>query len=92
MGPRGRCRAPQGPGDRTGIADAFRDAAVLAETVTRHWDDARDAALTAYERLRDRDARPLAEINLTIAALDQPGPVLAEHWRTAAVLEQQLAS
>jgi choline dehydrogenase-like flavoprotein len=92
VGPRGRCRAPQGPAIARGIADAFRDAAVLAETVTRHWDDELDAALTAYERLRDRDARPLAEINLTIAALDQPGPVLAEHWRTAAALEQQLAS
>jgi flavin-dependent dehydrogenase len=80
------------PAIARGIADAFRDAAVLAETVTRHWDDELDAALTAYERLRDHDARPLAEINLTIAALDQPGPVLAEHWRTAATLEQELDS
>lgn len=75
-----------------GIADAFRDAAVLADTVTRHWDSGLDEAVAAYERRRDRDARPLAEANLTIAALDRPGPVLAERWRFAAALEQQLGA
>lgn len=73
-----------------GIADAFRDAAVLAETVTRHWDSGLDEAVAACERRRDRDARPLAEASLAIAALDQPGSVLAERWRSAATLEQQL--
>jgi 2-polyprenyl-6-methoxyphenol hydroxylase-like FAD-dependent oxidoreductase len=75
-----------------GIADAFRDAAVLAETVTRYWDDELDDAVAAVERQRDRQARPLAEANLAIAALDQPAPVLAERWRAAAVLEQRLGT
>jgi len=73
-----------------GIADAFRDADVLAETVTRHWDSGLDEAVAAYELRRDRDSRPLAEANLAVAALDQPGPVLAERWRSAAALEQRL--
>jgi flavin-dependent dehydrogenase len=75
-----------------GIADAFRDAAVLAETVTRYWDSGLDEAVAAYERRRDRDARPLAEANLAIAALDQSGSVLAGRWRAAAALEQQLGT
>ena len=75
-----------------GIADAFRDAAILAVSVTRYWDSGLDEAVAAYERRRDRDARPLAEANLAIAALDQPGSVLAERWRSAAALEQQLGT
>jgi hypothetical protein len=38
------------------------------------------------------DARPLAEANLAIAALDQPGSVLAERWRSAVSLEQRLGT
>jgi 2-polyprenyl-6-methoxyphenol hydroxylase-like FAD-dependent oxidoreductase len=75
-----------------GIADAFRDAAVLAETVTQYWDSGLDEAVAACECRRDRDARPLAEASLAIAALDQPGSVLAERWRSAAALEQQLGT
>lgn len=75
-----------------GIADAFRDAAVLAETVTRYWDSGLDEAVASYECRRDRDARPLAEASLAIAALDQPGSVLADRWRSAAALEQRLGT
>ena len=60
--------------------------------MTRHWDSGLDEAVAAYERRRDRDARSLAEANLAIAALDQPGAVLAERWRSTAALEQRLGA
>jgi 2-polyprenyl-6-methoxyphenol hydroxylase-like FAD-dependent oxidoreductase len=75
-----------------GIADAFRHAAGLAGAVTRYWDSGLDEAAAAYERCRNRDALPLAEANLAIAALDQPGSVLAERWWSAVALEQQLST
>lgn len=73
-----------------GITDAFRDADLIAELVTAHWDDDLDTGLAEYPRLRDRAALPLAEANHTIAELDRPGAELAELWQAAVRLEQRL--
>jgi len=73
-----------------GITDAFRDADLVAEIVTAHWDDDLDAGLAEYPRHRDRAAMPLAEANHTLAELNWPTDVFAQHWLAAGALEEQI--
>src|SRR5690348_2528333 len=53
-----------------GIADAFRDADLVAAAATAHWDGDLDAALADYPAQRDSCARPLSAANLAVARLD----------------------
>jgi len=57
-----------------GIADAFRDADLVASAVVDGWHGDLDAALAEYGRQRDQCAIPLSDANLDIAQLDlRPG-------------------
>ena len=73
-----------------GITDAFRDADLVAEIVTAHWDDDLDAGLAEYPRHRDRAAMPLAEANHALAQLNEPADVFTRHWLAAGALEEQI--
>ena len=73
-----------------GIADAFRDADLLAAAVTAGWPDDLDTALAAYGRERDRCARPLSDANLGVARLDGTTDALGAAWLRMTELEQHL--
>jgi 2-polyprenyl-6-methoxyphenol hydroxylase-like FAD-dependent oxidoreductase len=73
-----------------GIADAFRDADLLAAAVTRGWHGDLDMALAQYQRQRDQCAIPLSDANLTVARLDQPAGQLGSAWFQMSALEQAL--
>jgi flavin-dependent dehydrogenase len=53
-----------------GIADAIRDADLVASAVLGGWHCDLDAALAEYGRQRDHCAIPLSDANLGIARLD----------------------
>jgi 2-polyprenyl-6-methoxyphenol hydroxylase-like FAD-dependent oxidoreductase len=73
-----------------GIADAFRDADLVASAVVDGWYGDLDAALAQYGRQRDRCAIPLSDANLGIARLDKaPGP-LGAAWLQMTQLEEAL--
>jgi 2-polyprenyl-6-methoxyphenol hydroxylase-like FAD-dependent oxidoreductase len=73
-----------------GIADAFRDADLLASAVTDSWDGDLDTALAGYARQRDQCAIPLGEANLRLARLDMPTGSLGAAWFQVTKLEQTL--
>jgi flavin-dependent dehydrogenase len=73
-----------------GIADAFRDADLLAAAVTDGWEGDLDAALARYGRQRDQCAIPLSDANLRVARLDGPTGPLGAAWFRVAELEQAL--
>ena len=73
-----------------GIADAFRDADLLAAAVTDGWHGDLEAALTWYGHQRDQCAIPLSDANLAIARLDMPAAALGAAWFQADHLEQAL--
>jgi 2-polyprenyl-6-methoxyphenol hydroxylase-like FAD-dependent oxidoreductase len=78
------------PAIARGIADAFRDADLLAAAVADGWHGDLDAALAEYGRQRDRCAIPLSDANLDIARLDMPTPALGAAWLQMTELEQAL--
>jgi flavin-dependent dehydrogenase len=78
------------PAIARGIADAFRDADLLAAAVADGWHGDLDAALAEYGRQRDRCAIPLSDANLDIARLDMPTPALGAAWLHMTELEQAL--
>jgi len=78
------------PAIARGIADAFRDADLLAAAVADGWYGDLDAALAEYGRQRDRCAIPLSDANLDIARLDMPTPALGAAWLRMTELEQAL--
>jgi 2-polyprenyl-6-methoxyphenol hydroxylase-like FAD-dependent oxidoreductase len=57
-----------------GIADAFRDAELLADAVSTGFHRGLDRALARYQRRRDRAARPTYRFTLQLAALAPVGP------------------
>jgi flavin-dependent dehydrogenase len=73
-----------------GIADAFRDADLVASAVTDGWHGDLDSALAEYGRQRDQCAVPLSDANLSIARLDMSAEALGAAWYQAAGLEQAL--
>jgi flavin-dependent dehydrogenase len=73
-----------------GIADAFRDADLVASAVVDGWDGDLDGALAEYGRQRDQCAIPLSDANLSVARLDQPTGQLGMAWFQMARLEQAL--
>jgi 2-polyprenyl-6-methoxyphenol hydroxylase-like FAD-dependent oxidoreductase len=73
-----------------GIADAFRDADLVAAAVAEGWDSDLDAALTEYGRQRDQCAIPLSDANLGIARLDMPAAALGAAWVQMTGLERAL--
>ena len=78
------------PAIARGIADAFRDADLLAAAVADGWHGDLDAALAEYGYQRDRCAIPLSDANLDIARLDLPTPALGAAWLQMTELEQAL--
>jgi len=78
------------PAIARGIADAFRDADLVAAAVADGWDSDLEAALAEYERQRDQCAIPLSDANLAIARLDVAAGPLGAAWFRAAELEQGL--
>jgi 2-polyprenyl-6-methoxyphenol hydroxylase-like FAD-dependent oxidoreductase len=60
-----------------GIADAFRDADLIAAAVTDGWDSDLDQALAAYAAQRDACARPLSAANYAAASSLGPAPSAA---------------
>ena len=78
------------PAIARGIADAFRDADLLAAAVADGWHGDLDAALADYGRQRDRCAIPLSDANLDIARLDMPTQALGAAWLQMSELEQAL--
>jgi 2-polyprenyl-6-methoxyphenol hydroxylase-like FAD-dependent oxidoreductase len=78
------------PAIARGIADAFRDADLLALAVVDGWDGDLEAALAEYGRQRDQCAIPLSEVNLAIARLDLPVEALGAAWLQMSELEQAL--
>ncbi len=61
-----------------GIANAFRDAELLADTVVSNLDDGSrrlDRALRGYWRRRDAAVRPMYDLTVRLAALRPPGRV-----------------
>ena len=73
-----------------GIADAFRDADLVASAVVDGWDGDLDEALAGYGRQRDQCAIPLSDANLSVARLDLPTEQLGTAWFQMAGLEQAL--
>jgi flavin-dependent dehydrogenase len=73
-----------------GIADAFRDADLVASAVIDGWHGDLDAALAEYGRQRERCAIPLSDANLGIARLDLATGPLGAAWSQMAELEQAL--
>jgi len=73
-----------------GIADAFRDADLVASAVVDGWDGDLDGALADYGRQRDQCAIPLSDANLSVARLDLPTEQLGTAWFQIAGLEQAL--
>jgi 2-polyprenyl-6-methoxyphenol hydroxylase-like FAD-dependent oxidoreductase len=75
-----------------GIADAFRDAELIATAVARGWDGDLDEALGAYPGQRDAIARPLSAGNLVVAGglASVPLDGLARALRAMADLEATL--
>ena len=73
-----------------GIADAFRDADLLALAVVDGWHGDLEAALAEYGRQRDQCAIPLSDANLRIARLDMPAGPLGAAWYQMNRLEQAL--
>lgn len=73
-----------------GIADAFRDADLVASAVVDGWHGDLDAALAGYGRQRDQCAIPLSDANVGIARLDMPTEALGAAWFQMSGLEQAL--
>jgi 2-polyprenyl-6-methoxyphenol hydroxylase-like FAD-dependent oxidoreductase len=73
-----------------GIADAFRDADLVASAVVDGWHGDLDAALAHYGQQRDRCAVPLSDANLDIARLDMATTALGAAWTQMTELEQAL--
>ena len=67
-----RCGHHEDPLIARGIADAFRDADLVAAVVDG-WDGDLDGALRRLGRQRDQCAIPLSDANLSVARLDLPG-------------------
>ena len=78
------------PAIARGIADAFRDADLLASAIVVGWDGDLEAALAEYGRRRDRCAIPLSDANLGIARLDMAAAELGAAWAQMTGLEQVL--
>ena len=78
------------PAIARGIADAFRDADLMASAVIEGWHGDLDAALAEYSRQRDRCAIPLSDANLGIARLDIADGALGAAWSQMTELEQAL--
>ena len=73
-----------------GIADAFRDADLVASAVADGWHGDLEAALAEYGRQRDQCAIPLSDANLGIARLDMAAGALGAAWFQISALEQAL--
>jgi 2-polyprenyl-6-methoxyphenol hydroxylase-like FAD-dependent oxidoreductase len=73
-----------------GIADAFRDADLMASAVVDGWHGDLEAALAQYQRQRDQCAIPLSDANLGIARLDMAAGALGAAWFQMNELEQAL--
>jgi 2-polyprenyl-6-methoxyphenol hydroxylase-like FAD-dependent oxidoreductase len=73
-----------------GIADAFRDADLVASAVVDGWPGDLEAALAEYGRQRDRCAIPLSDANLSVARLDMAAGALGAAWFRMTGLEQAL--
>lgn len=73
-----------------GIADAFRDADLIAAIAVDAWDGDLDEALAGYPVQRDACARPLSEANVAIARLDQDVADLGRSWLAMNELEASL--
>ena len=71
-----------------GIADAFRDAELLSDALEQALSGrtALQAAMSRYERARNRAARPMFDFTTRLARLDPPRP--AEQRLFAAIAEQ----
>jgi flavin-dependent dehydrogenase len=78
------------PAIARGIADAFRDADLVASAVINGWHGDLDAALADYGRQRDECAIPLSDANLNVAQLDQGTEALGAAWLQMTELEQAL--
>jgi flavin-dependent dehydrogenase len=78
------------PAIARGIADAFRDADLVASAVVDGWDSDLEAALASYGRQRDQCAIPLSDANLGIARLDMASAELGAAWAQMTRLEQAL--
>ena len=78
------------PAIARGIADAFRDADLVASDVIDGWRGDLEAALAEYGRQRDRCAIPLSDANLGIARLDMADGALGAAWSQMTELEQAL--
>jgi flavin-dependent dehydrogenase len=73
-----------------GIADAFRDADLVASAVVDGWHSGLEAALAEYRHQRDQCAIPLSDANLNVAQLDQGTEALGAAWLQMTMLEQAL--
>ena len=73
-----------------GIADAFRDADLVASAVVDGWHGNLEAALAEYGRQRDQCSIPLSDANLGIARLDMAAGALGAAWFQMTGLEQAL--
>ena len=73
-----------------GIADAFRDADLVASAVVDGWHGDLEAALAEYGHQRDQCAIPLSDANLSIARLDMAAAALGAAWFQMTALEQAL--
>lgn len=73
-----------------GIADAFRDADLVASAVVDGWQGDLESALAEYGHQRDQCAIPLSDANLGIARLDRPAGPLGAAWLQMTGLEQAL--
>ena len=78
------------PAIARGIADAFRDADLVAAAVQDGWPSDLDAALARYGRLRDQCAVPLSDANLRLARLSGTAAELGATWLQMTELEQAL--
>jgi 2-polyprenyl-6-methoxyphenol hydroxylase-like FAD-dependent oxidoreductase len=79
----------QDPITAQGIADAFRDAEVLAAAIDEGLDGDLAGTLLSYQRARDAAALPMAELTAGLAALEVPAPEFRD--TVAALGEEQLA-
>jgi 2-polyprenyl-6-methoxyphenol hydroxylase-like FAD-dependent oxidoreductase len=86
----GDARHHKDPAIARAIADAFRDADLLASAVAYGWHGNLDVALAEYGRQRDRCAIPVSDANLDIARLDMPTRVLGAAWLRMTEVEQAL--
>ncbi|HET6815804.1 MAG TPA: NAD(P)/FAD-dependent oxidoreductase [Mycobacteriales bacterium] len=73
-----------------GIADAFRDADLLAAATVAGWDTDLEAALGGYQAARDAVAAPLAAANAALATLAAPSCDLLRRWQEMTALEAAL--